>query len=304
MTQFPRRLLHNALLAAALGGVALLSGCKTRTTEVMGSNTVVYYLKGTVLATDPASSTITLQHEAVPGFMDAMTMPYRTERPELAAELHPGDVIRARLLVEKDADGVYHGGRLNEIAILAQKRLDTPPKTQYHVPSKGDAVPAFALINQDGHATSLAALHGKAVLLTFIYTRCPLGDFCPKMTRNFQDIRNMMSSDKALQDRTEFLSVSFDPAYDTPAVLRAYGQNYVGKDGFAHWQFVRAKDDSTLKAMEQFFNIGATPESNGSLTHSLSTVLIDRDGKISEWLPGGEWSPRDAFTKLQALASH
>lgn len=255
------------------------------------------------MASDTATGTITLQHEAVPGFMEAMTMPYKLDRPEIAGELHPGDVIRARLLVDKDSDGVYHGARLNEIAVIAQKNLDVKPKTQYHVPAKGDAVPEFALVDQDGHAMSLASLKGKAVLLTFIYTRCPLGDFCPKMTRNFQQIRSMVQKSPGLQARTDFVSVSFDPAYDTPAVLRSYGKNYVGEDGFAHWQFVRAKDQQTLTAMEQFFNIGATPESNGSLTHSLSTVLIGPDGRISEWLPGSEWSPQDAFGKLQALAT-
>lgn len=291
-----------ALSIALLTACAFTVGC-SHSTEVLGRNTQTFQMKGTVLASDPATGMITLQHDAVPGFMDAMTMPYKLDRPEIARELHPGDVIRARLLVDKDPDGVYHGARLNEIAIIAQKNLDVKPTSQYHVPAKGDAVPAFSLIDQDGHAMSLAALKGKAVLLTFIYTRCPLGDFCPKMTRNFQEIRGMVQKVPALQSRTDFVSVSFDPAYDTPAVLRSYGKNYVGGDGFAHWQFVRAKDQATLTAMEQFFNIGATPESNGSLTHSLSTVLIGPDGRISDWLPGSEWSPKDAFDKLQALAT-
>ena len=293
---------NKALLIALVAVTAPMLGCN-HSTEMLGRNTKTFQMKGTVLASDPATGTITFQHEAVPGFMEAMTMPYKLDRPEIASELHPGDVIRARLLVEKDSDGVYHGARLNEIAVVAQKNLDVKPKSMYHVPSKGDAVPSFPLIDQDGHAMSLASLKGKAVLLTFIYTRCPLGDFCPKMSRNFQQIRSLMQQNPDLQKKTDFISVSFDPAYDTPAVLRSYGKNYVGNDGFAHWQFVRAKDQATLDSMEHFFNIGATPESNGSLTHSLSTVLIGRDGHISEWLPGSEWSPQDAFNKLQALAS-
>ena len=293
---------RNAVYAVVLSAVAGLAGCR-KSTEQLSSATQAFTIKGTVLATDPQKGEITLQHDAIPGFMEAMTMPYKLERPEMAKEFHPGDIIRARLLTEKDSDGVYHHTRLNEIAILAQKHLDVTPTANYHVPTKGDAIPDFEMTDQDGKAFRFASLKGKAVLLTFIYTRCPIGDYCPKMSRNFQAIRNMMQNEAAVRDHSDFVSASFDPVFDTPSVLRAYGKNYVGSDDFSHWQFVRPKDDKALKAMEQFFNVGATPESNGSLTHSLSTVLIDRDGHIAEWFPGNEWDPADVYAKMKALTA-
>ena len=293
--------LRTVFFAASFALVFPLAGCN-KSTEQLSTSTQQFSIKGTVVAVDPAHSEITLQHDAIPGFMEAMTMPYKVERPEVASELHPGDVIHARLLTEKDSDGVYHKTRLNEIAILAQKKLDVKPTSNYHVPTKGDSIPDFEMSNQDGKSLHFAQLKGKAVLLTFIYTRCPLGDYCPKMSRNFQAIRSMMQNDAAVLDHADFVSVSFDPAFDTPAVLRAYGKNYVGSDDFSHWQFVRPKDDTALKAMEQFFNVGATPESNGSLTHSLSTVLIDPQGKIADWFPGNEWEPTKVYAEMKTLA--
>jgi protein SCO1/2 len=293
--------LRTAFFAVTLAMVFPLAGCH-RSTEQLGSATQTFTIKGTVVAVDTARSEITLQHDAIPGFMEAMTMPYRVERPEIAKEMHPGDVIRARLLVEKDSDGVYHNTRLNEIAILAQKHLDVKPTANYHVPTKGDAIPDFEMTDQDGKALHFSHLKGKAVLLTFIYTRCPIGDYCPKMSRNFQAIRGMMQKDTAVRDHSDFVSISFDPTFDTPTVLRAYGKNYADGDDFSHWQFVRPKDDKTLKDMEQFFNVGATPESNGSLTHSLSTVLIDSQGKIADWFPGNEWDPAAVYAEMKTLA--
>jgi len=255
-----------------------------------------------VLAGDPATGEITLQHEAIPGFMEAMTMPYKLQRPEIIKEFSPGDVIRARLVVDKLPDGSYRSAYIDEIVILAQKNLNMKPASNYHAPAAGDAVPDFSFIDQDGHALRLSQLKGKTVLLTFIYTRCPLSDFCPKMSRNLQQIQSQMQSNKALMSKTHFLSVSFDPAFDTPQVLRVYGKNYVGNAGFEHWQFVRTKDDETLKVMEQFFNVGVTPEQNASLTHSLSTVMIDPQGRIAMWYPGSEWTPKEVLEKLQTIA--
>lgn len=293
--------LRIVFFAVMLAIVLPLAGCH-KSTEQLGSATQTFTIKGTVVAVDAARSEITLEGDAVPGFMEAMTMPYKVERPEIAKEMHPGDIIRARILTTKDSDGVYHDTRLNEIAILAQKHLDVKPTTNYHVPTKGDSIPDFEMTDQDGKALHFSHLKGKAVLLTFIYTRCPLGDYCPKMSRNFQAIRGMMQNDTSVRDHSDFVSISFDPTFDTTSVLHAYGKNYAGGDDFSHWQFVRPKDDKTLKAMEQFFNVGATPESNGSLTHSLSTVLIDPQGKIADWFPGNEWDPAAVYAEMKTLA--
>lgn len=290
-------------LAVAVGSF----GCKRQQAtgnQASTGQTVAYSLRGTVISTDPARGEVTLDHEAVPGFMEAMTMPYTLKDPGTIGELHPGDKITARLQVEKDSDGVYHHARLDQIVVIAQARPDYKPATQYHVPTKNDLVPDFALTNQSGKSIHLKQYRGKALLITFIYTRCPLGDFCPRMSRNFAEIEETLRGDKALLDHTHLLSISFDPAYDSPSVLRSYGGAYTGrytKENFDHWEFAAppTKDPKDLSAMEQYFNIGVTPGDSKTLNHSLSTVLMAPDGRIFNWYPGNDWKPSDVVADIR-----
>ncbi len=290
--------LHARPLASLLMCFALL-GCKM-STEQIGSHTQVFEVKGLVVAGDPERGEITLQHEAIPGFMGAMTMPYPVQPTSAVSELHPGDRIRARLQVDKTDDGEYRSARLDEIAVIAQARPNFKPTSQYHVPTAGDAVPDFKLVDQSNQPVQLSAYRGKALLITFIYTRCPLSDFCPKMSRNFAAIDKALHSDPDLYAHTALLSISFDPVFDKPEVLRAYGSTYTGGKNFDHWKFAAPVGD-VLKPMESFFNLGATQDTEG-ITHSLSTVLIGPDGKISTWYPGSDWSPDEVVAKMRTLA--
>jgi protein SCO1/2 len=285
--------------AVVLCFCGLLAGCR-KSTEALPKTTKQFSVKGKIIATDPEHAEITLQHEAIPGLMEAMTMPYKVARKEIVNELHPGDVIRARLLAEQTSDGDFTGAKLDEIAVIAQAKPDFKPTSNYHAPNVGDVLPDFALIDQDGKPVHTAQFKGKTVLITFIYTRCPLDDFCPKMSRNFAAISKSLAADRALYDGTHMLSISFDPAYDKPSVLRAYGKAYTGDGGFAHWQFA-APTAAALPEVERYFNVGVTPEGNGSLTHSLSTLLIDPAGKIAAWYPGSEWTPEEVIAKIRSM---
>jgi len=276
-----------------------LAGCKMSTEGFYGDEKH-YDIKGTVMGVDTEHGQVTLQHEAVPGLMDAMTMPYAVFPSQAVTELHSGDRIHARLTVEHSSDGSYHNPYLGQIVVMAEAKPDFKPKTNYHVPTQGDPVPDFALKNQDNKPIHLAGFHGKALLITFIYTRCPLGDFCPKMSRNFATINKALHGDKRAYEHTALLSISFDPVYDTPTVLRAYGEAYTAGDGFKHWQFAAADKDS-LDKMEHFFNLGATPDSDNTIQHSLSTVLIDPSGKIAAWYPGSDWNPDEVVAKMKSL---
>ncbi len=286
-------------VAVCIAACLAPQGCK-HSTEDLKAGTETYSLKGTVVSVDGEHGEVTLQHDSIPGFMPAMTMPYKLLYGNSTSELHRGDVIRARLLVEKTPDGDYRNARLDELAVLGQARPDFKPQSNYHIPTPGDPVPNFHFVNQDGRAVQISGYHGKALLITFIYTRCPLGDFCPKMSRNFAAVDSALRKDAAVYDETGLLSLSFDPIFDTPAVLRSYGSSYTGGQGFGHWQFA-APADGTLPAVEHFFNLGATG-SGATLTHSLSTVLVGPDGRIAAWYPGNEWSPDEVADKMKALA--
>ena len=293
----------SASVRAALLCTLLIAGCKRGTDDVgQHGSAVTFPIRGRVVSVDTKNNEITLSHDAVAGFMEAMTMPYPVHDPAAVSELHPGDTITARIVTSKDADGEYHNTSLDRIVIVGQAKPDYVPVKHYNIVKAGDPVPDFKLLDQSSKTLHLHQFQGKALLITFIYTRCPLGDFCPKMSRNFAEIDAALKGDQTLYGKTDLLSVSFDPVYDTPAVLRSYGSAYTGRytqETFDHWQFA-APNKADLPGMEQFFDVGVTGE-NATLTHSLSTVLIGPDGKIVEWYPGNAWKPADVVERMRAV---
>jgi protein SCO1 len=274
--------------------VAMATGCHRQqagtTDSAADSSYKVYKLRGKVVATNPATGEVTINHEAIPGFMEAMTMPYKVKDPNVLSELHPGDVLTADLLVSQESDANVF---LDHIVVVAQGKPDYKPATIYHVPAQGDAVPDFKLRNQDGRVIHLNQFRGEDLLITFIYTRCPLPNFCPLVTRNFAKIERQLALDLKVKGKTHLLCVSFDPEHDTPERLKSYGEEYVGTDakaGFANWDFA-VPAGAELKEMAKFFDVGITTEADQTITHTLSTTLVGRDGKVIKFYPGNEWTP-------------
>jgi protein SCO1 len=263
------------------------------------TNVATYQLRGIVVSSDAAKGEVTIDTEAIPGLMGAMTMTYKLAQPGTASELHPGDHITARLQVSDSASV------LDQIDVTAQAKPDYKPSKFYNVPQAGQAVPDFKFLNQSGQTIAIDQFRGKVLLVTFIYTRCPLPDYCIRMSRNFAAVQHQLAADPQLYDKTHLLSVSFDPAYDTPKVLRAYGSAYTGGNGsqtFSHWDFV-VPSSSELDTVDEFFDVGVSPGSNSTLTHSLSTAIIAPGGKIFRWYPSNDWIPSAVVDGIkQALA--
>jgi protein SCO1/2 len=139
--------------------------------------------------------------------------------------------------------------------------------------------------------------------MTFIYTRCPLADYCPRISRNFARLDQMLASSPELYAKTHLLSVSFDPAYDTPKVLRSYGGAYTGNytnENFAHWDFA-APPQKELGKVLNFFLVGITPEKDKTVTHSLSTIVITPDGKVYKWYPDNGWTPDQLLADVKEI---
>jgi protein SCO1/2 len=225
-------------------------------------------------------------------------MPYKVKDANVLQDLHPGDHMTGVLLVGDDSTF------LDQIVITAQAKPDYKPQAQYHVPAPGDSIPDFRLTNQSGRQINFRQFRGKALLVTFIYTRCPLSDYCPRMSRNFASIDKSLQSDPTLYGKTHLLSISFDPAYDSPAVLRSYGEAYTGnytKEKFEHWDFA-APSKADLPKLLEFFDVGATPGENRTITHSLSTAVIAPDGKVTQWYPTNDWKPEDVLNELKKVA--
>jgi protein SCO1/2 len=260
-----------------------------------------YHLRGKVVSTDAAKGEVTLNHEAIPGFMEAMTMPYKLKDASILGELHPGDVITADVLVSSDPNVDY---LLDHIVVVAQAKPDYKPGVSYHVPAPGDAVPDFKLRSQDGRPIHLGQYKGKALLITFIYTRCPSPEFCPRVTRNFAQIEKQLAANPTFYSKSHLLSVSFDPEHDTPERLRAYGVTYMGNDAkndFAHWELA-VPDKPVLVEMAKFFDLGMTENADTMITHTLSTTLIGPDGKVVRFYPGNEWTPEQVLADVKHLA--
>ena len=256
-----------------------------------------YALKGKVISIDKQAGTADVDNEPIPGFMDAMIMPYPIKPPAALDQLQPGDSITADVVVAEP--GKYW---LENVKITAHSQPPAAkPTASLHIPAPGDEVPDFKLINQNGKRISLHQYRGQTLLLTLIYTRCPFPDFCPRVSHEFADIDRQVRADPARFGKTHLLSISFDPAHDTPKVLRAYGFSCAGRKDpalFAHWEF-SAIPPAELPEFASYFAL-TYKQDGGLITHSLSTAVIAPDGKISKWYHGADWQASDLLQDIAA----
>jgi protein SCO1 len=255
-----------------------------------------YELKGKVVAVEPDKHLVTIAHEDVKGYMPGMTMPFTVPDESVYAILRPGDEVSAMLVV----DGAQSW--LEEM-VIRQESTDTSAKSDIPVEAKaGDDVPSYGLVNQDGKEIKLGSYRGKVLLLTFIYTRCPMPDQCDLMSSNFADVEQQLQKQPELYGKTHLLSVSFDPEYDTPAVLRSYGAAHSGRyssEDFQHWEFASGTKDQ-VKGIAQFFGLRYY-EGNGQIIHGLRTAVITPDGKIFKVYRGNEWKPDELLNDVKTV---
>ena len=262
------------------------------------SNQKRYELKGKVLAVEKDKHLLTVAHEEIKDFMEAMTMPFMVREDWVFDAVNPGDEIAATLVV----DGMESW--LENIIITSKSAEPGAKNLPSNIgPQPGDLVPDFTLVNQNSRAININQYRGKSVLLTFIYTRCPVPDYCTLMSNNFAAIDRDLQKQPDLYGKTRLLSVSIDPEYDTPAVLRSYGSAHTGRYGdekFDHWEFATGTKDQ-VKQVADFFGLQFYPEKD-QIIHGLRTVIIAPDGKVSKVYRGNEWKPEDALRDVQAIS--
>jgi len=253
-------------------------------------------LRGKVVAVDKNEGTVTLAHQAVQGYMGAMTMSFPLKDKWAFNVLKPGQSVSATLVIEGDHSW------LEALVVTEEAKPETnrlaPPESAR--PLLGDEVPDFPLVNQDGKRIHLHQYHGKALLLTFIYTRCPLPDYCPLMSKNFAQILAEVLSDPKLSPSTHLLSISIDPEYDKPAVLRAYALDCAGNPHpFDHWEFASGAPGQVRKVAE-FFGLKYWTE-GGQIVHALLTALLGPDGKVVNTYRGNDWQLAQVVSDLRDL---
>jgi len=291
-TRTRRSLLERCLLPVVAIALLLLAGCSHQPAAKR------YELQGRVVAVDAANRQLTIAHQEIPGFMEAMTMPYLVSNSNdwVFRAIAPGDQIRATLVVTDRAE-------LQDISFTKGSDSAGDGTSQLHIPQPGEAVPDITLINQNGRTISLKEFDGKALLLTFIYTRCPFPDYCPRMSSNFAQVLEQLQKNPQAFAGSQLLSISIDPEHDQLAALRSYGQRYVGRvdPNFQHWQFASGSPEQVRKAAD-FFGLAYTRK-DGQIIHGLSTVLIGKDGKVFKVYSGNAWKPDEVASDMIAATS-
>jgi protein SCO1/2 len=256
-----------------------------------------YEISGRVVSVDKGKGQVVLAHQEVVGYMKAMTMGFKVKEQWALDAMGPGDRVNAVLVV--DPEGAY----LEQPVITKATGTEPEPSTNaLHEPQIGDKVPDFELLNQAGKRIKLSQFGGYPVMLTFIYSRCPLPDYCIRMSNNFAEVaKELKASDPKLYARMKMVSVSIDPAYDRPNVLQNYAKTYAGDvdPKLEHWTFATGTPEQVRKIAD-YFGL-AYEQQSGQIIHSLRTAVIAPDGKIAFLYEGNDWKPGDAVRDLKSL---
>jgi protein SCO1/2 len=258
-----------------------------------------YEMTGQVLAIQNNGQELTIKHDDIPGYMPGMTMNFPVAASSLMVERTPGELVQATLEVD---------GLVGRITAIRRTGMAPLPATTNEVAMAGgilevgDPMPDAALLDQTDRRRSLAEWRGTPVLVTFIYTRCPLPNYCPLMDRHFVSIQQAVAADPALTGQLNLVSISFDAEYDTPAVLAAHAKTL--KADTSTWTFLTG-DRVTVDRLAAKFGVGVIRAADGSteITHNLRTALFAADGTMIALYPGNEWSPRTVLADLRAHLS-
>jgi protein SCO1 len=253
-----------------------------------------YELKGKVVSADKSNLQVTIDHEAIPEYMDKMTMPFTILKADewIFEGLNPGATIQATLII----DGSKSWLENPTVTTISDPTRARSEETGIE-PAAGTETPDFKLTNQDGKKINFRQYNGRALILTFIYTRCPLPDQCPLMSQNFAQLSQELQKNPALKDKTHLLSISFDFENDKPKVLREYGAKYTG--AFTQWDFASGDADE-VKQIARFFGLNFWTE-NDQIIHGLRTAIIGPDGKVYKVYRGNDWKPGQVLKDLESL---
>jgi protein SCO1/2 len=288
MTLRHTRALAPVLLAAGL----IASGCSRPAPAKQ------YPLKGQVIAVNPAQQHITLKHDDIPGLMPGMTMSFPVARPELLAGREPGELVTATLEV---ADAVGRITAIERVGFEALPDTSNAAAMAGSVLTVGDAVPDAAFLDQTNTRRSFAEWRGSVTLLTFIYTRCPLPNFCPLINEKFVKLQEAVTGDPALRGRIKLVTVSFDPDYDTPAVLAAEARRLGANP--AVWTFLTG-DRPTVDRFAAAMGVGLVRTTGEwEITHNLRTILIGADGRVAAIHSGNDWTVDAVLAGLRKAAA-
>lgn len=279
---------RRAIVAVAC---AALAGC-AREPEVR-----TYQLSGQILVVRPESQEVLIRHGDIVGFMPGMTMPFKVRDAKLLEGRVAGELVDATLSVTPESAWISALVATGRAPLPADAPTAIPAAAGVDVLTPGDRVPDTELLTASGGTVRLSEAHGRATALTFIYTSCPLPDFCPLVDRRFAEVQRRAATDGALAGRVSLVSVSFDPTTDTPARLASHARALGADSGV--WQFATIDEPSQVDRFAAMFGVNVIREKDGTITHNLRTFVIDPDGRIVSVRDGNQWTADELLADLR-----
>lgn len=258
-----------------------------------------YDVHGHVVGFGSDGRTVIVDHEAVDGLMPGMTMPFRALDTAEVARVETGDAVRFTLAVTRDSTWIYDLATRSNTPRAAPPADDSaalPTDSTYL--GVGDALPAFSLIDQHELPVRPSDYAEQWLVVTFLYTRCPLPDYCPLLARQFQQLQPVLRA--RYGSRAQLLSISIDPAYDTPEVLRAYAARYT--DATDTWRFATGSPEAVADLAARFGIQYTRTGDSVEIQHNLATALIGPDGRVQAIWRGTRWRPADVLDALHAAS--
>jgi protein SCO1 len=266
--------------------------------EVGGQTANSYPARGIVEQIAPDRHKVTIHHQPIPGYMMEMTMDFPVPNTNELNGISPGDQITFTLVVRQNDDWVQNIQRIGHDADFMPAAMHMacamPPEL-----GPGDLLPDGEMLAEDGRQIHFSDFRGRAVAFTFFFTRCPLPNYCPRMNRNFAAARDLILSTSGAPTNWQFLSVSFDPVFDTPDVLSSYAGFYRG-DNSDRWLFAAASTN-VLADLAPRLDLMVMRQ-GANISHNLRTVVLDSQGRIARQFDGNNWTPQQLADAVLAAA--
>jgi protein SCO1/2 len=252
-----------------------------------------FELQGQILAVRPERREVVIKHEDIKGFMQGMTMPFTVNDDTLLSGKQPGDLVTATLVVGETQ------AYLSSLTKTGHKDLtEPPPQPVADILMEGQPVKDAALVDQDNTPRLFSSFKGHRLAITFIYTRCPLPEFCPLMDRHFSSIQKTIKSTPALAD-VRLLTITLDPSFDRPAILKAHARRREADP--AIWTFLTGDPTEVSRFATQFgLYVEHNPQNAIDITHNLRTAVIDPEGRLVKAHSGNSWTPAELVADLSA----
>jgi protein SCO1/2 len=291
------------LLILNLAGLLAVSACQADYqpppapgSTATSTNQQVFHVKGVIMSLKPGEKEIVIKHEAVTNYMPAMTMPFDVKDSKELSGLTPGDTVSFRMIVT-DTEGW-----IDQIQKVGPPATNAPPTSgpfrlvkNVEALRVGDPLPDYRFTNQFGQVIHTGQFKGQALAITFLFTRCPFPNFCPRMANNFAEAQTKLLLQATGQTNWHLLTLSFDPEFDTPAVLKAYAQGY--RYDPQHWDFATG-DLVDITAISEQLGLQFWHDETGSISHNLRAAVVDAAGKVQKIFTGNQWTSDELVAEL------